>query len=353
MGQTLTTNYSLIKPNEFENDDIWGGQLNLNADAIDAQMKTNANGVANSQPLDGDLTAIAAIGNTHGFLTKTGTNTWVIDTGNYQPLDADLTAIGALTGTSGVLRKTAANTWELTANYADITTANVFQASQEAVSTTAAAASLNPTWDTFRNRATVTDADLLGGFMAYGNTVALVKTLFGRIYHKMVSAALGAEASQWIFDTYINGGRNQGVLRLAAGAMIGNTVLDPGVGGLNAELIYESGLRLKSQTDSTTASGAAIDVAAAWVGKIAQITSGGSVPVTTITIQPNATIAIPNKTFIDITWTGATPSILIAPGAGVTLNSLNGWRTMIGRYGRVRLYQTSTDTWYMSGDLKA
>lgn len=31
-----------------------------------------------------------------------------------QPLDADLTAIAALTGTSGLLKKTAANTWELT-----------------------------------------------------------------------------------------------------------------------------------------------------------------------------------------------------------------------------------------------
>lgn len=33
--------------------------------------------------------------------------------GVYQPLDADLTAIAALTGTSGLLKKTAANTWAL------------------------------------------------------------------------------------------------------------------------------------------------------------------------------------------------------------------------------------------------
>lgn len=31
----------------------------------------------------------------------------------YQPLDGDLTAIAALSGTSGLLRKTAANTWTL------------------------------------------------------------------------------------------------------------------------------------------------------------------------------------------------------------------------------------------------
>lgn len=65
------------------------------------------------QPLDGDLTAIAALAGTSGFLTKTGTNTWALDTSTYQPLDADLTAIGALAGTTGILTKTAANTWTL------------------------------------------------------------------------------------------------------------------------------------------------------------------------------------------------------------------------------------------------
>ena len=42
----------------------------------------------------------------------------------YQPLDADLTAIAALAGTGGILKKTAANTWALDATtYLDTTTA--------------------------------------------------------------------------------------------------------------------------------------------------------------------------------------------------------------------------------------
>ena len=39
-----------------------------------------------------------------------------VDLSGYQPLDADLTAIAGLTGTSGFLKKTAANTWALDTN---------------------------------------------------------------------------------------------------------------------------------------------------------------------------------------------------------------------------------------------
>lgn len=135
----------------------------------------------NKQPLDGDLTAIAALAGTSGLLRKTAADTYSLDTNTYltanqtitlsgdatgsgttsiavtlansgvtagtyrsvtvnakglvtagtnpttlagygivdaQPLDADLTAIAALVGTSGILRKTAADTWSLdTATY--------------------------------------------------------------------------------------------------------------------------------------------------------------------------------------------------------------------------------------------
>lgn len=92
------------------------------------------------QPVDGDLTAIAAISGT-GYLRRTGVDTWTLDTpatatwggitgtlssqtdlqtalNAKQDSDADLTAIAALAGTSGLLKKTASNTWTLdTATY--------------------------------------------------------------------------------------------------------------------------------------------------------------------------------------------------------------------------------------------
>ena len=59
------------------------------------------NALANYQPLDSDLTAIAAL-TTSGFLKRTvdanDVVTWSLDNSTYQPLDTTLTAIGTLAG---------------------------------------------------------------------------------------------------------------------------------------------------------------------------------------------------------------------------------------------------------------
>jgi hypothetical protein len=117
--------------------------------------------LGNKQPLDADLTAIAALAGTSGLLKKTAADTWSLDTstyatqtyvgtqianlvssapaaldtlnelatalgsdpnfattvstalGNKQPLDADLTAIAALSGTNGFLKKTGDGAWSI------------------------------------------------------------------------------------------------------------------------------------------------------------------------------------------------------------------------------------------------
>jgi len=68
-------------------------------------------GITDAQPLDADLTAIAGLSGTSGFLKKTAADTWTLDTASYQPLDTDLTAIAALSGTSGFLKTNGSGTW--------------------------------------------------------------------------------------------------------------------------------------------------------------------------------------------------------------------------------------------------
>jgi len=160
-----------------------GSGLSLSAGQIEVNFTgylTTSDAATTYQPLDGDLTAIAALSGTSGYIKKTAANTYSLDTAtyltttdaastyqtqsgmssylttssaastyltqtdastNYQPKDADLTAIAGLAGTSGFLKKTAADTWSLdtstylttataSSTYASLSSANTFTQAQ-------------------------------------------------------------------------------------------------------------------------------------------------------------------------------------------------------------------------------
>ena len=79
MGFTYTTHFSLAKPAAGQTP--WHEEMNANLDAIDAALA--AAGGSGYQPLDADLTAIAALAGTSGVLRKTAANTWTLDTTGY------------------------------------------------------------------------------------------------------------------------------------------------------------------------------------------------------------------------------------------------------------------------------
>lgn len=115
MGTTLTTNYSFIKPNEFEELDVWGGHLNDNFDSIDTELnalqvlidaielKTDFITITQAVNLD-TVESQAANGQTAfgwGDHALAGYATTSAVAAGYQPLDADLTSWAGITRAAG------------------------------------------------------------------------------------------------------------------------------------------------------------------------------------------------------------------------------------------------------------
>lgn len=117
MGTTLTTNYSLIKPNVFEEFDTWGTHYNDTMDLIDAaltaqqaaidaiELKTDFITVTQAVNLD-TIESQAANGQTAfgwGDHALAGYTTSAAVAAGYQPLDAELAAIAGLTSAADKL----------------------------------------------------------------------------------------------------------------------------------------------------------------------------------------------------------------------------------------------------------
>lgn len=74
---------------------------NLNADLLDGQQGSyyaSASSLSNYQPIDADLTAIAALSGTSGLLKKTAANTWALDTNTYLTGNQTITLTGDVSG---------------------------------------------------------------------------------------------------------------------------------------------------------------------------------------------------------------------------------------------------------------
>lgn len=79
-------------------------------------------GITDAQPLDGDLTAIAALAGTSGLLRKTAANTWTLDTSAYLTGNQSITLSGDVTGSgTTAITATLANSGATAGTYGDAT----------------------------------------------------------------------------------------------------------------------------------------------------------------------------------------------------------------------------------------
>lgn len=79
-------------------------------------------GITDAQPLDADLTAIAALAGTSGFLKKTAADTWTLDTNTYLTANQNITLSGDVTGSgTTAITATLANTTVTSGSYGSST----------------------------------------------------------------------------------------------------------------------------------------------------------------------------------------------------------------------------------------
>lgn len=71
----------------------------------------------------------------------------------------------------------------------------------------------------------------------------------------------------------------------------------------------------------------------------------------TLTVPPNASVAFPVGTVIEVLQVGA-GQVTLAPGSGVTLNNANGLKTS-KQWSAVTLRKRDTNVWLVAGDTKS
>ena len=82
-------------------------------------------------------------------------------------------------------------------------------------------------------------------------------------------------------------------------------------------------------------------------GKIITLSNASAI---TLTVPPAASVAFPVGAEIAIMQTGA-GAVTVAPGSGVTINSLGSAVDLAGQYAVATLVQTATNTWTLFGGL--
>lgn len=84
-------------------------------------------------------------------------------------------------------------------------------------------------------------------------------------------------------------------------------------------------------------------------GRYCRFTNSSAV---TVTVPPNSSVAFSVGTQIDVLQ-GGTGKVTFAQGSGVTINSFNSFKSLVGRYAGGTLIKRATDEWDLVGSLTA
>jgi hypothetical protein len=100
-------------------------------------------------------------------------------------------------------------------------------------------------------------------------------------------------------------------------------------------------------TDVSTQSGTSYTLVLGDANSVIEFSNAGAI---TLTIPPNASVAFPVGTFIEIHQTGG-GAVTPTPDTGVTLQVRTGFSETAGQYAVAAIRKVATNTWRLTGDL--
>ena len=290
-------------------------------------------GITDAQPLDGDLTSIAALSGTSGFLKKTAANTWALDTGAYLSGNETITLSGDATGSgTTAITVTLADTTVVAGTYNNSATQNQSFTvdSKGRITGTGVGVTITPAWSSIASKPTT-----LSGF---GITDAIESTTVPTIGAGLLSTRPVAGTAGSLFyatDTfglyYDNGSAwalespaVTGDISISAGsttATLANTAVVAGTYNNSATQVTPFTVNSQGRLIAT---GSAVTITPAWSAITSKPTTLSGFGITdTLTLTGDVTASATNLTDGTIATTLAT--------SGVTAGSY-GSATQVGTF---------------------
>ena len=102
-----------------------------------------------------------------------------------------------------------------------------------------------------------------------------------------------------------------------------------------------------TQVNRNSQTGTSYTLVLADAGRFVDLNNASAI---TLTVPPNASVAFPAETRIDLLQSGA-GQVTIVQGSGVTINSKGGKLKLFGQWSAATLVQRSGNSWVLVGDL--
>lgn len=349
---------------------------------------TISTALGNKQPLDADLTAIAALTGSTGFLKKTAEETWAIDTNTYLTANQTITLSGDVSGSGttsievtisddshnhiidnvdglqtaldgkepSISSGTTSQYWRGDKSWQTLDKSSVGLGNVE-----------NTALSTWAGSSNITTLGTVTTGVWQGSTIgaSYIDTSIARLASPNFTGTVSLNSqADLIFkdDSNITEGRivaGFGTLYIQAGTSSVDGVASMSISRYGTTTTSIASLNIYA--DTTTFSGRVVAPISTnqQTASYTLVLSDASKLIETnvasannITIPLNSSVAFPIGTKIDIIQIGSGQTTIV-PASGVTMNSYEGANKLSGQWAAATLIKRNTDTWALIGNITA